>query len=172
MGRFEKLNDDIQALADKIIADQDLCKLIYYPDNNPLDQPDINGKKYVMDKRLLLFTPKIPLAEEEGTYVSIFPTNIRLVPNRGSQFVTCLLIFDIYSHYQVRSIYYKDERDNIKKGDRVALIMDKIESIMESIGFSLGDSELDGARVISNNNAIFSGYEISYKDFDFRNRIK
>lgn len=172
MGRFEKLNDDIQELADKILADQDLCKLIYYSENNPLEQPNVNGKKFILDKRLLLFTPKIPLAEGQGTYVTILPTNITLVPNSGNQFVRCLLVFDIYSHQDVRSIYYKDIQNNEKVGDRVILIMDRIEKIMENTGFSIGNSELSSARVISNNNATFSGYEISYKDFDFKSRIK
>jgi hypothetical protein len=171
MGRFEKLNDDMQMLADKILADQDLCKLIHYPDNNPLDQPDVNPE-IIRDERLLLFTPKIPLAEEQGTYVIVLPTNIALVPNSGNQFIRCLLVFDIYSHQNIRNVYYKDKQQNDKKGDRVILIMNKIEEIMKNIGFSIGDSELNGARIISNSNATFSGYEISYKDFDFKSRIK
>ena len=46
------------------MQDQDLCKLIHYPNTHPLDQPDINGYNTILDKRLLLFTPKIPLAGE------------------------------------------------------------------------------------------------------------
>ena len=71
MGRFKKLNDDVRKLGEMILQDQDLCKLIYYPDDNPLEQPNINGRRTILGDRLLLFTPKLPLAKEEGTFVSI-----------------------------------------------------------------------------------------------------
>ena len=171
MGRFKKLNDDIKQLGDMVLQDQDLCKLIYYPDDNPLEQPDINGRK-ILGERLLLLTPKLPLAKEEGTYVSILPTNIMLVPNRGDLFIRCLLCFEIYCHIKSRPIMYKDKNGNIRDGDRVVFIMDKIEEIMDNIEFSIGEPKLNGARVISNTNATFSGYEITYKDFDFKNRSK
>lgn len=168
MGRFEKLNDDIQALADKIIADQDLCKLIYYPDNNPLDQPDINGKKYVLDKRLLLLEPKIPLAATEGTYVLIRIPNYR--PSKGGYYISSLLLFDIYCHTEVKTIYYKDENGKLKKGNRVLLIADRIEKIMENLGIGVGQDNLNGGGEVANNNATFSGHSIGYVNVDFRNQ--
>ena len=176
MGRFEKLNDDIQELADKILADQDLCKLIHYPENNPLEQPNINGKKHILDKRLLLFTPKIPLADasnntqDHGTYVTIRPTRLR--PSKGGNYIISLLCFDIYCHKDVRPIYYKDKDDNDKNGDRAILIMDRIEELMDGVNFSIGKDNLDGAGEIANSNTTFSGYTIAYTDVDFRNQGK
>lgn len=173
MGRFEKLNDDIQALADKIIADQDLCKLIYYPDNNPLDQPDINGKKYVLKNpdpnqiRLLLFKHKIPLAANEGTYVLIRPTKIR--PTGEGEFTTSLLCFDVYCHEEgVRDIYYTDKKGNSKKGDRAILIIDRIDEFMQNANLSIGENNFVIAEPIENRDAKFTGFGIAYKDVDFR----
>mgnify|MGYP006878638441 CR=1 FL=1 len=166
MGRFEKLNDDIQALADKILEDQDLCKLIHYPDNNPLDQPNVNGKRHILDKRLLLFTPKIPLAEEQGTYVLIRVPNFR--PSNGGYYISSLLLFDVYVHEGTRVVYYTDNKGNEKKGDRVMLILDRIEKIMEDLGIGIGQDNLNGGGEVANNNATFTGHSIGYVNVDFR----
>ncbi|MGJ0846632.1 hypothetical protein ACR77J_08080 [Tissierella praeacuta] len=172
MGRFEKLNDDIQALADKILEDQELCKLIHYPENNPLDQPDINGQRHILNKRLLLFTPKIPMADtsnntqDNGTYITIRPTRLR--PTNGGYYIVSLLCFDIYCHKNIRPIYYVDENGIKKNGDRAILIMDRIEKFMDGIDLSIGKNNLDGIIEIMNSNATFSGYTLGYKDVEFR----
>ena len=170
MGRFEKLNDDIQALADKILEDQDLCKLIYYPDNNPLDQPIVNGKRHILDKRLLLFTPKIELADTVGTYVLIRVPNFR--PSKGGHYISTLLLFDVYVHSKIQVIYYKDSEGNSKKGDRAMLILDRIEKMMESMDIGIGQDSLNGGGEVANNNATFSGHSIGYANVDFRNQGK
>ena len=173
MGRFAKLNTDIQKLADKIMEDQDLCKLIYYPHSRPLDQPDVNGYNTILDKRLLLFTPKIPLADQEtqddGTYVMIRPTRLR--PTKGGHYIISLLIFDIYCQKDIRTIYYKDDNGNTVKGDRALLIMDKIEDIINSVDIGIGKDNLDGVEEIANRNVTFSGYAIGYVNVDFRNQV-
>lgn len=170
MGRFEKLNDDIQALADKILEDQELCKLIHYPDNNPLEQPDINGQKHILDKRLLLFTPKIELADTVGTYVLIRVPNYR--PSKGGCYISSLLLFDVYVHKDARVIYYTDEKGNEKKGDRAILILDRIEKVMEDLDIGIGQDNLNGGGEVANNNATFSGHSIAYANVDFRNQGK
>lgn len=176
MGRFAKLNKDINKLAEKIMQDQDLCKLIYYPNTHPLEKPDINGEG-ILDKRLLLFTPKIPLAgeseetQDDGTYVMIRPT--RMTPSRGGYFIISLLIFDIYCHKDVRDIYYKDEDSgDIVKGDRALLIMDKIMGIMDDMDIGIGKDNIDRAEEVSNRNTTFSGYAIGYVNVDFSNQSK
>lgn len=170
MGRFEKLNQDIRQLAEKILEDQDLCKLIYYPDNNPLDpsQPAVNGKREIMDKRLILFRPKLPLATETGTYVTIIPSRMR--PSKGEHYINTLLTFRIYCHEEIRTIYYYDGNRNVKKGDRPLIIADKIMELMDTVNFSIGKPNLDIVDVISNNDSTFSGYVIGYSDVDFRNQ--
>lgn len=168
MGRLKKLNDDIHELANIILEDQDLCKLIYYPDSNPLDKPDINGKKYILDKRLLPFTPKLPMVEETGSYVTI--RTPRLKPTKDEYYIVSMLCFDVYCHKDIRPIYYKDDKGNVKKGDRAILIMDKIESIMKDVELSIGKCTLDTIAEIANTKAIFSGYTAGYIDVDFRRR--
>lgn len=172
MGRFEKLNNDVQGLADMVLADKDLCKLIYYSGNNPLDQPDTNFRNVLLNdkdnQRLFTFTPKIPLAEDEGTYLSI--TTPRLKPVEGGHYVVSLLCFNIYSHKDIREIYYKDKYGNSKVGDRAILMMDRIEKIMLNANLGIGQENMDGAAEIASNNAVFSGYTVGYVNVDFRNQ--
>lgn len=168
MGRLEKLNDDIRHLADEVLNDEELCKFIHYPNNNPLDKPIVNGKKAILDKRLLLFTPKIPLATETGTYVIIRPTNIRAI--KGDYYLKTTLRFFIYCHESIRDIYYYDENGNDKKGDRAILIADRIERFMDTVGFSIGKEDFGGVDEVGNNDSTFTGYVLSYKDVDFRSQ--
>ena len=169
MGRFEKLNDDMQMLADKILADQDLCKLIHYPDNNPLDQPDVNPE-IIRDERLLSFISKIELADKVGTYVLIRVPNFR--PSKGGYFISSLLLFDVYTHSKSKVVYYTDSQGNRKKGNRVMLILDRIDDIMASLGAGVGQDSLNGGGEVANSNATFSGHSIGYANVDFRNQGK
>lgn len=166
MGRFEKLNDDIRQLANKILDNQDLCKLIHYPDSNPLDMPRVNGRSDILDKRLLLFRPKLPLATETGTYVTIRATSMR--SSKGDYYIKTVLRFFVYCHEEARSVHYGEG----KKGDRALLIVDKIEEFMESINFGIGKENFGGVDEVANNDATFSGYVVSYLDVDFRRLSK
>ena len=148
-----------------ILQDQDLCKLIYYPDNNPLDQPDVNPER-IRDERLLLFTPKIELADTVGTYVLIRVPNFR--PTKGGYFISSLLLFDIYTHSKSKIVYYTDDEGNPKKGDRVMLILDRIDKVMEGLGIGVGQDNLNGGGEVANANATFSGHSIGYANVDFR----
>ena len=176
MGRLEKLNDDVQMLVDKIIADQDLCKLIYYPQNNPLDQPDINGYSRILDpddkkeKRLLVLTQKIPLAAKEGTYLLIRVPNFR--PTKGGHYIKSVFLFDVYTHIETKDVYYTDAEGNPKKGDRALLILNRIEEIMDGLGIGIGQDDLNGGGEVANANATFSGHSIGYANVDFRNQGK
>ena len=117
-----------------------------------------------------MLEPKIPLAATEGTYVLIRIPNYR--PTKGGHYISSLLLFDIYCHTEVKTIYYKDEKGTLKKGNRVLLIADRIEKIMENLGIGVGQDNLNGGGEVANNNATFSGHSIGYVNVDFRNQGK
>ena len=172
ISRFKKLNSDIQFLANRMMEDQELVKLIHYPHQYPLKQPAISGYKNVLDKRLLLFTPKIPLAgedtntQEDGTYVMVRP--FRINPSRGGYYAISLLVFDIYCQKDIRTIYYKDEDGDEVKSDRALMIVDRIENVMKDTGIGIGEDSMDVMEEISNRNMTFSGYRMGYVNVDFR----
>jgi len=166
VGRFAKLNNDIQQLGLKMLENQDICKLIYYPDSQIIDKPDVSADE-ILHKRLLLFTSKLPLAAEQGTYVMIRPYRFR--PSGGGYFIISLLCFDIYTHQDARRIVFKDSNGEFLSGDRVLLLMDKIDEFMnKGVNFNVGKENLDGSAEIDTRNADFAGFTLAYKDVDFR----
>lgn len=167
MGRFAKLNNDIQQLGLKMLENQDICKLIYYPDSQIIDKPDVDADE-ILHKRLLLFTSKLPLAAEQGTYVMIRPYMFR--PSSGGHFIISLLCFDIYTHQDARRIVFKDSKGEFLSGDRILMIMDKIDEFMNSngIGISINKDNLDGSSEVESRNAEFAGFTLAYRDISFR----
>ena len=170
MGRFAKLNDDVQILARKILDNQDLCKLLYYTDTYPLEQPDLNTKarRELLYTRLLLFTSKMPLTEVVGSYIMLRVP--RGKPTDGSYFLKSLLLFDIYTHEDSRNIRIKDDNGIEKAGDRVILIADKIDEFMVDMQLSIGQNNIDGWSEVANRDSMFSGYSVGYVDVDFRSQ--
>lgn len=167
MGRFAKLNNDIQQLGLKMLENQDICKLIYYPDSQIIDKPDVDADE-ILHKRLFLFTSKLPLAAEQGTYVMIRPYRFR--PSGGGHFIISLLCFDIYVHQNARRIVYKDSHGEFLSGDRALMIMDKIDEFMNGngIGISINKDNLDGSSEVESRNAEFAGFTLAYRDISFR----
>lgn len=166
MNRFIKLNQDIQNLAVKLLEDVDVRKLIYYPDAQLVDKPDVEIDD-ILHKRLLLFTSKLPLAVEKCTYVMIRPFRFR--PSDGGQFVITYLCFDIYVHQDIRRVVFEDNNGEILSGDRVLLLMGMIDSFMsKGVNFNVGRENLDGSTEIDSRNAEYAGYTLAYRDVDFR----
>lgn len=167
MGRFLKLNNNIQILGMKMLQDQDLCKLIYYSDTEIINKPNVDPDD-ILHKRLLLFTSKLPLADQTGTYVNIRP--YRFNPNNSGHFIISLLCFDIYVHQDIRRVIFKDDNNKFISGDRALVIMDKIDSFMNSNknNVCVSKANLDGGAEIDTRNAVFAGFTLGYKDISFR----
>lgn len=167
MGRFAKLNNDIQQLGLKMLENQDICKLIYYKDAKIIDKPDVDSSK-ILNKRLFLFTSKLPMTPTEKTYVMLRPLKFR--PSKGGYFVVSLLCFDIYVHQNVRRVVFKNKNGEIESGDRALMLMDKIDEFMNSNknGVCVSKDNLDGASEIDTRNAEFAGFTLAYRDISFR----
>ncbi len=166
MGRFAKLNNDIQQLGWKMLENQDICKLIYYNNSQIIDKPDVNIDE-ILHKRLFLFTSKLPIAVKEGTYVMIRPYRFKL--SKGGYFVVSLLCFDIYVHQDARRVVFQDKNGELLTGDRVLMLMDKIdEFIYGGSGLGIGEDNFDGAEEINTRNNEFAGFTLAYKNIDFK----
>lgn len=167
MGRFLKLNHDVQQLSFKMLEDSDIRKLIFYNDTEIIDKPDINIDK-IFNKRLFLFTSKLPFVAEKGTYVMIRPFKFR--PVKGGYFIISLLCFDIYVHQNIRNVVFQNSNNDIISGDRILMIMDKIDKFMSSYQnqICVNQDNLDGSAEISTRNAEFAGFTLAYKDISFR----
>ena len=162
MRRFEKLDHDIQFLIDKMLEDEDLCKLIHYPDKYPLSKPSLNWEKHLYDKRLFSLRNKMPLAAKEGSYILVRIPNYR--SSKGGHYISSMLLFDVYCHVNTKTVY--DNEGN--RRDRALMIIDRIESIMENLGIGIGEDNLNGGGEVSNQDGTFQGCSVGYVNVDFR----
>ncbi|GFN32598.1 hypothetical protein [Paenibacillus xylaniclasticus] len=96
MTKFEEMNEYINSILTWLTDNQNLCKLIYYNDINPLRKPDLNDEDRIeltLDKILPL--PKIPSDRlvNENSYLLVYLDNIEKGGN--IYFKDSLLCFDI-----------------------------------------------------------------------------
>lgn len=155
MGRFLKLNNDMQIIADKLLENQDLCKLLAYEGNNPLSMPKVRTSD-IMNKRLL-FSSRIFDVDEVGSYLTVRFAGGK--PSKGGYFIHSTFFVDILIHQDAR---------NVIGGQRVNFMADIIEEIMANLDISIGKVSLYDVVEIVSNNASFAGLRLVYRDTDFK----
>jgi hypothetical protein len=72
MAYFKELNGAVNKIIEIIISDQELCKLLYYSEDDPLNQPIISNTKTLIFDKIFPF-PKQPDAQlEKGSLINIY----------------------------------------------------------------------------------------------------
>lgn len=70
---FKAVGDNLFIIANKILADDDICKLLYFTDSNPLSHDNLSEdeKNALLNKNILL-VPKVPENDDiKGSYILI-----------------------------------------------------------------------------------------------------
>ena len=70
---FKAVGDNLFVIAQKILDDDDICKLLYYTDENPLSHEDMTDeqKQELLHKNILL-VPKVPENDDvKGSYILV-----------------------------------------------------------------------------------------------------
>ena len=70
---FKAVGDNLFIIANKILADDDICKLLYFTDSNPLSHDNLSEdeKSALLNKNILL-VPKVPENDDiKGNYILI-----------------------------------------------------------------------------------------------------
>ena len=71
---FKAVGDNLFIIAQKILEDDDICKLLYYTDNNPLslEHSMTEEQKYGLLHKNVLLVPKVPENDDiKGSYILI-----------------------------------------------------------------------------------------------------
>ncbi|MFA6711173.1 MAG: hypothetical protein WCS33_00455 [Candidatus Caldatribacteriota bacterium] len=151
-------------------AAKDLCKLLYYTETNPLQQPmgqplnperprpEFNDLKDVRDhiiNQRILLVPRIPAPEERGGFVVVMIGNFSLSENK--QFKVNRLIFDVLAHHDNWLL-----DDNL----RPFVLMQQIDTIFNNRKLSIGRVEFKTADAIVLAPHIL-GYQLVYSDVTF-----
>lgn len=100
MAHFVNYGDKINKIIEMLLANQDLCKLLYYNDYNPLDQANISDTRVLLLDKIYPM-PKYPDAEIEKTSrLCVYMSNIRPFGNNDG-FVEPKLCFEVICHQDV-----------------------------------------------------------------------
>ena len=181
MGRFIELGNVLQKIThfltdvnnpdvELATASQNICKLLYYTESNPLSQPQeprLNPehpaplfdniqdvRNHIINKRLLL-VPRLFVPEELGAFIIVLINNFSLSENKV--FKVNQLIFDVIVHHDSWLL-----DDNL----RPFLLMQQIDRIFNNRKLSIGQAEFNEGRAIVLTQEHL-GYQLVYSNVTF-----
>ena len=181
VGRFAELGTTLKKIIqllvdvenpDTVLAEsaRKICKLLYYTDTNPLEQPTgsslnpdhprptfetiADAKEFIVGERALL-VPRVPTPDERGAFIVVIADNFTLSENK--QFKVGTLTFDVFAHY-----------DNWELDDnlRPFLIMQQIDNIFNNRKLTIGRVEFKTGKTIVLTPYLL-GYQLVYHDVAF-----
>lgn len=162
MAKFS-YNDYLNYFAGKVYDNQTLCKLLYYDESNPLDQPDIVDTTILNtdeENKRILFAPfTLNVDDMRMTRLSIVLSNIEADNNDYFRDITINCIITCHN------TLWELDSDNYVTA-RPLLIWDELELLFNGQYTSgLGKKEMSiGNLVYFNNN--FTGYSIQFTGFN------
>ena len=69
---FKAVGDNLFIIAQKILEDDDICKLLYFTDRNPLNHTMTQGEKNSLLHKNILLVPKVPENDDiKGSYILV-----------------------------------------------------------------------------------------------------
>ncbi len=180
-GRFLDLDFLIRKIAEYLIDVENsdpkisdnaknICKLLYYNEKNPLEQPDTNrissgkpsptfetlaeAQEYILEKRVVL-APRVPLDDEMGAFIVVIIDDFILSSNK--LFKPNKIIFDVLCHHQNWLLH-----DTL----RPFVLMQCIDNIFNNRKMSIGNIEFANARSIVLTPTMI-GYNMVYQNVQF-----
>lgn len=155
MANFQEIIDCKNDAIIKILADMELCKAVYYTEDDFIDQPDFDVLA-LPDQNLFphRFVPEENAAAE--TFVTI--TAVKFGPASGGYFKSGQLVFNIFTHKSLFKTAYAYTR--------VDFILSRISAIMhQARGYGLGGlAFLSMDELVVNDN--FHGSYLAYEIVD------
>jgi hypothetical protein len=158
MARLQELKDKRMKVLEKILENQDICKLLYYDTAFPLEQPNIDDTwGSIFMKRVFPLTYIPTTQDTTGSLLSVYFSDISA---EGVYFKNIRLKFVVMSHH--------DSWMNMETGDlRPDFICEKIDEMFNSEnGFGIGKILFESRREIYPSDK-FAGYIMTYNITEF-----
>jgi hypothetical protein len=158
---FSQIAKDLQSITNKMITNDNLCKLLYYADKNALSKPTLtDDQKYSLIGDRILVVPLVTKDDVLGSYVIV--QFDQFSPNSTSEAIyrEFIVTFDILVNTKIWTL------DDYTL--RPYAIMHEIDKMFNMSKLnSSGPINFIGANslVISE---FFMGFTLAYKVYDFR----
>ena len=155
---FQVVGKNIIILANMLLNNQNICKLLYYTTNSPLTEPNLTETDFLMNKNIRVI-PKIPDEQsEKGSFIVILFNSFELNPENEKTVVT-EISFDI--------ICPIDEWVINSESLRPFLIMGEINNIFNGLQVKgIGKLQFVSADRISVSPE-YAGYRMVYTNDEF-----
>lgn len=157
--RFAVMGDNVFKVADKLISNQRICRLLKYQVRNPFSEslPDVDGTE-LLNKQILI-TPKLYDADTEKMSYLIFVFDDFVVNSLNPEFKVSTVRFDIACPY---TEWMLDDNSL-----RPYLIMEEIDKMFNGAKLSgIGNLQFNRADQLTLSPQI-SGYSMRYKINEF-----
>ncbi|MBX4152259.1 hypothetical protein [Paenibacillus lautus] len=155
MARFQQLNKNIEEVLLNLIDNQSLCKLLYYPQDDPFNEKEINDTSVLLYNKIYPF-PYVPgVQETAGSFLSAFFDNFKLPSdNKGTKEVS--LVFNVIVHKNL----WRMPGTGMLRPYSILHEVDEICNSQRIVGIK--KVPFDKGRLIHYNND-FAGYQVQYQ---------
>lgn len=161
MSKFKELNDYINKVATSLLNNQNICKLLYYTDKDPLAKEDIEDTITLFNNNIFPFN-YVPSEDKKTCIISIVLDDFS--NDGGIHFRKGNISFNIICHKDLWQT---------ESGLRPFLIMEEIDTMFNKVHYKnldyakigIGGLVFEDAHALWNSN-IYSGYQVTYRTLD------
>jgi hypothetical protein len=164
LSKFSQLNQDINRVLDKLVSNQDLCKLLYYTNDSPLDESDIQDTSSLLYSLIFPYPISVEtFKDDDGNPIAKTIINILFddfeLGKTNNKFKSSKLVFIILCHTSLWRLSDSTLRP--------FCILDQIDQMFsDQRVLGIGKGEFNGWR-ISWANDDYVGYKFVVKNFEF-----
>ena len=138
--QLQEMGENLQTIVKRLSKNQNLLKLLYYTDKNPLEQPDISEETFKKEiyEKLVKIVPRLSPKETASSIIAFRVVNGR--KNNNAEFQNILINFEIF----VPLTQWIIKNENL----RPFLIMSEIEKSLDNKTINgLGKMEFGGFEI-------------------------
>lgn len=129
VGALKELGPNLQSMFSLIFANQDLCKLLYYDNPDPLSEPTIENPKVTL-KDLIRVTPDIGINETAQTKL-VLVVGAGKITTSNDQYQTITMTFGVYT--PLKSWIIKDA--NLRPFKILGLLIETLDgAVVQGLG--------------------------------------
>jgi hypothetical protein len=139
----------------ELIKNQELCKLLYYKDSDPLSQSDISNSKDLINKNILAFPFIDEVVKDTSSFLMVTFDNFTY--SKGGEYQNGDIMFHVLCHKDLWQI---------KGGLRPYAILDEIQNTFDNKKIGIGKVKLSSLRQSYVNDA-YKGYIARFNYIDF-----
>jgi hypothetical protein len=155
MSYSNQFNENLMDILDKLISNQNLCKLLYYDSSDPLKENDIADTKILLKKNIIP-KPFMQIANTQSvSFLTVYFDNFRF---RNNDYQDGSIVCNVVCHETLWEI---------KGGLRPYSVISELENMFSNQKvLGIGKTQLDSIKQVWINDN-YKGYQVIFRFTDF-----